>query len=277
MRRFLTTLVLLSALLAIAGCLHDYSGISGINPREYIITNNRPGLFERCRLESADKLSCRHLAFKSSEFGFYDFEGLAWINDHLFYAVIEKRNNRCLAGCSLEQKIIPLRIEDDTYVTQAACGEMEIPLLKGDDPDCEFANCGLEGVAYNPRLNLLYVVKEHSQKRIFTVPLDGKHCPAGNYGQIQVGDGLANYSDIAYSQARNSIFLLSRVSRDFVEYSLDAGKIVLHARDVPGMAEFFSANDDAEGIFVLDDTSQIIVMGESRAFVLADLPEAGRF
>jgi len=275
MRR-LMPLILLFLLLLTAGCLRDYSGISAIGPDEYIITNNRPGIFEHCRMKSADELTCKRLAFKSSEFTFYDFEGVAWVNDKLFYAVIEKRNNRCLAGCELEQMIVPLRIEENRYVTEAACGELELPLFKGDDPDCAFANCGLEGVAYNQQLNLLYVVKEHSEKRLFVVPLDDKLCPAGNFEQMKIDDGLATYSDIAYSQARNSLFLLSRVSRAFVEYSLDQNRIVLHSRDVPGMTEFFAENEDAEGIFVLDGSSQVLVMGESRAFILADLLAAAK-
>ncbi len=259
---------LLCCLLLLTACVRDYSGITRIRAGEYLITNNRPGFFETCELtEDGQGLKCRRLSFMVSKYQFYDFEGVAWVNDDLFYAVIEKRNNRCMFGCKLEQFILPFHIDQRRRVTIGSCGEMEIPLQKGDDPNCPFANCGLEGVAFNPSENLLYVAKERDRKRLFKVPLKDDFCPSGNFEQFEIGDNFSGYSDLAYSEKRKSLFVLSRSDRAFVEYSFVEKKIVLHSRDLPEAALFMDENPDVEGIFVEDDDGSLVLLAESKAFL----------
>jgi len=257
--------------LALGGCWRDLSGLTADGQGRILVVNNRPGAFLLCAPDG-DSLDCKRLAFRTTRWERYDLEGVAFVRDDLFYAVSEKRDNQCLGGCSLMQDLLAFRIAEDGCVVPAACGSLTIPLFEGDDPECGFANCGLEGVAYVPERNLLYVAKEYSQARLFAVQLDGRQCPTGVYAEARPPEPLSSYNDLAWSPRWESLFLLSANDSRFVAWNLQTNAVVLRSEDVPEAAAFMKAHRSTEGIWIDDAQNRVLLLEEGGAFGAFELP-----
>ena len=255
------------------GCLRDLSGITMDRDGHIYSINNRPGVFARCEADG-DSLRCKPLPYRLNTYRSYDFEGITWVTDSMFYTVIEKTDNQCSTDCNLSQQVLAFQIDPKGYVISAACDPLEIPLFKNDNPDCRFANCGLEGVAYDSRHNRLYIAKEHSQARLFVAELDERHCPTGNVLQMKPPKTYASYSDLAYSAKRHSLFVLSSRQEGFFEWDLKENRIILNSDEAyPDVRPFIQAHIPTEGIYIDDRNDSILLLAEDGALYTAKLPE----
>jgi uncharacterized protein YjiK len=273
MARFISLLVVLTMMgCVMAACLmKDLSGLTLDSRQQILAVNNRPGAFVQCR-QAGDKLDCTPLVFEMARYERYDFEGVTWVNDSLFYAVIEKRNNQCLAGCELSQEVLPFRINEKGRVVEAQCGSLTIPLMRGDDPGCAFANCGLEGITYDSRRRLLYVAKEIHKPRLFAVQLTGELCPTGSFVEIAPPERMSSYNDLAYSRARDSLFVLSSEDRRLIEWRLGDHSIGLRSELIPELHRFLFAVPIVEGVAVDDAAGRVMLLAESGRFISVPLP-----
>ncbi len=253
-------------------CMRDLSGLTVDSQGRILAVNNRPGVFAHCKPKDG-RLDCESLPFDVELYRRYDFEGVTSVNEHLFYAVIEKRNNNCLSGCELSQEVLAFRLGKDGKVRRAACPGLTIPLFEKDRKNCRFANCGLEGVAYDPDRNRLYVAKETWEPRLFSVSLDENHCPTGEFQEIHPPETRRAYNDLAYSSKRQSLFILSGYYHTFLEWNLKENRIVLNAeKDLPEATRFMEEHTATEGIYIDDETETVWLLTEKGAFFTARLP-----
>jgi len=258
-----------------AGCMKDLSGLARDKTGKFYSVNNRPGLVARCDIDmEKGKSRCKALPFELQTFENYDLEGIVWVNEKLFYVVSEKRENQCFEKCTLSQEILPFTINEQGRVVQAACSPMQIPLLPGDDPNCRAANCGLEGVTYDAEKNVLYVAKEHSEPRIFRIPLDEQQCPIGRYEELDVAKLFPAYSDLAFSAKRRTLFVLSSRGGGFVELDLATKRVLFSSDSILGVREFIKAHIPTEGILIDDEKDMVYMMAEDGAFFSMPLHKA---
>lgn len=264
-------ILLLFAACLFGGCVRDLSGLTLDGQGRVLAVNNRPGVVLRGTLHG-DTLDLHPLPFRLSTLMRYDLEGIAYVDDDLFYVVSEKEDNACVGGCTLAQDVIPLRLDEDGYVAPSRCARLRLPLFADDDPACAFANCGLEGVAFDGERNLLYVAKEAFKPRLFAVQLDDSHCPTGNFVELHPPLAYPGYNDLAYSAARHSLFILSTRAHAFYEWRLDVDRIGLQSRDMPEAAAFLARTPVVEGLALDDKNHQLLLLAESGAFARFPLP-----
>ncbi len=254
-----------------AGCLHDLSGLTMNSEGRILAVNNRPGLFAWCEPDSG-RLDCKKLTFRLPTYSHYDLEGVTWVGNNRFFAVAEKRDNQCLAGCELSQEVMAFTLDDKGEVVAGPCGPLIIPLYADDNPDCPFANCGLEGVAFDPDRKLLYVAKEADQPRLFAVQLDGRLCPDGAFKQLALPRPFPGLSDLAYSSKRQSLFILSSRGHGFYGWHLPSKEIRIDSSRYPECEPFFQAHIPVEGIYVDDSTDTLLLLAEDGALLTLSLP-----
>jgi|GEM_PF-2697666 len=272
--KLLLFLFVLGALLAmLMSCgLSDLSGITKNDKNQWIVVNNRPGAFAVCE-DAEGSVNCERMKFNLATHKLLDLEGITFVGDNLYYAVIEKRNNQCLSGCELSQEVVAFRISASGDVYTDSCGSLKIPLFDTDIEDCSFANCGLEGIAYDSDRNRLFIAKEMVQPRIFIAEMNKDKCITGEYREVSPPRVYMSYNGLAYSSKWQSLFLLSSHHKSFYAWNLVRNEIVLRSEDMPTMQKFLDNNDLVEGIYVDDETNQIVLLAEDGSFVSAKLPE----
>lgn len=257
--------------LTVSCSLRELSGLTKDGQGRFVAVNNRPGAFALCR-QTDNKLDCRRLPFHYPLYSSYDFEGVTWVTENLFYAVIEKRNNHCLSGCSLSQDIIAYRIDEQQQVVAAQCDNVHIGLYEDDVEDCPFANCGLEGIAYVSDRNLLMVAKEGQSPRLFAVQLGEDHCPTGSYVQIKAPEPMASYNGLTYSEKRRSLFILSTAEHRFYEWLIGEKRIGLRSESIAEADRFLRETAQVEGIYVDDEQDRLLLLAEGGEFLSVPLP-----
>ena len=271
----LLTIAVVSAAIAVlaAACLfRDLSGVSIDSKGRLLAVNNRPGLFALCEMDG-DKFTCKKLAFRLSSFERWDLEGVTWVDENMFYAVSEKRNNQCFSACELSQDVVAFRIDEDGFVSEARCRQVRIPLFESDNEDCSFANCGLEAVAFDIDRNVLYVGKEMYQARLFRLELDKDHCPTGEFKEIEPPRRVLSYNDMHYSKKRRSLFVLSLKVEAFFEWNLPTNRIVFDSKTLPETGKFIRENIPVEGITFDERSDEIILLAESGKYHKVKLPD----
>lgn len=262
---------LAAGLLALACAFHDWSGMTLDDRGRILAVNNRPGAVGLCE-DSGEELVCTPLPFEMRNYSRYDFEGIAWVGPELFYVVSEKRDNRCMADCRLSQDVMAFRINARGEVAAAACGTVTIPLLRGDNPRCPYANCGLEGIAYDARRRMLYVAKEAEQPRLFALPLNEDLCPTGQIAPLRPPVALSSYNGLAFSQARDSLFILSTRAARLYEWRLSDNRIVLRSEDIPALHHFLTTVPIVEAVTVDDAAQRLYLASERGRFLSVPLP-----
>lgn len=264
--------LLFAAVILFSSCdLRDLSGITKNSKNEWVTVNNRPGSFAVCS-PKGDELDCKRLKFNLQTHELLDLEGITYIEDNLYYVAIEKRNNQCLSGCTLSQEVIAFRISASNEVYTDSCGSLKIPLYQNDVEDCSFANCGLEGIAYDKDRNRLYIAKEMVQPRIFMAQLDENKCPTGEYKEVAPPLVMITYNGLAYSSKWQSLFLLSTRRNMFYAWNLTTNSISLKSSQIPKVQEFLETKDLVEGIYVDDESNTVVLLAEDGSFISAELP-----
>lgn len=268
-------IMMMMATLFTTGCaarLHDLSGLAKDGKGNIYSVNNRPGVFVKCE-RMGDKLDCERLPYKLTTYERYDLEGIVWIEGEFFYVVSEKRDNICAASCALSQDILLFRIDHEGMVEAGHCAPFTIPVFESDDADCPYANCGLEGIAYDSQQKLLYIAKERKKRRLFKVPLNENLCPSGTFEEITPPEEAlpVAFSDLYFSKARQSLFILDSRGERFYEWKLSEERIGYDSNINPKVKAFILNNIPTEGIYIDDAKNEAHLLAENGAFLIVPL------
>lgn len=198
--------------------------------------------------------------------GFEDAEGIVWMGGNQFGVLEEKNSHISLVTIaptttSLVKSSLPTTsiIRPDLAPNDPSFGSL--------NPTGE--NVGLEGIAFDPLLDLFYLTKEKAFGtpgdygiNVFAVERNGNASVLFNPTLVQPGAtySLANLvtdiADVHFDPVSRNLLVLSHESRRLVEVTL-TGK-VLSFRDQPGT--------QIEGLTMTPDRKQMFVVGESREF-----------
>lgn len=166
------------------------------NQHLYVVLNGPPVILELAR----DGSFLRRIVLN----GFEDTEGIVWLKGERF-AVIEERRRRLV--------LLTLPAQ----ATHIAYADSEHYLVDGD----EARNKGLEGVAWNAKLQRFYLAKEKGPRKLYQLSLPQKN-ERSAYVSIpwdvqRRSLGLSDLSDLYYSQKTDHLLLLSDESKTIVE------------------------------------------------------------
>lgn len=188
--------------------------------------------------------------------GFQDVEGVAYLGDDLL--LLAEERSQTLA-------IVPLPAYPGTLSRQDAR-----TLTLGIDND-EGDNQGFEGVAYDPAGDRLFVVKEHSPRKLYEVR--GLKSSLGGELNLTVIDrdawlrhkGFASdLSSVEFDARTGHLLLLSDASKLVLE--LDArGKMVSYRSLRGGFAGLEESVPQAEGL-TLDERGDLYLVSEPNLF-----------
>lgn len=200
--------------------------------------------------------------------GFSDPEGIALKGPdperpgHDLFVICEERIGR-LAVVSIDRK------DEDAIAKRGEHGPVIEPKPNPIDDKNDQPNDGFEGVAYDAKANVYYLVKEHGSTRgVYRVKPDG-HCEEikieGLYkGVHEVSEPLDDLADIQYHAGH--LFILSEITNRIVAVKLDdekpTAKIVAQ---FPKLGETLP-HKQPEGIAFSDDGQTLWVIGEPREF-----------
>ncbi|HYW81298.1 MAG TPA: SdiA-regulated domain-containing protein, partial [Thermoguttaceae bacterium] len=134
------------------------------------------------------------------------------------------------------------------------------------NPDGE--NSGLEGIGYDARRNVLYVVKEKKARRLYEVQIDGQP------GAATVLDGstkalkaqLDDFAGMHFDSASQDFFVLS-----------DESNCVAQVGPIgPCRSILRLDGKQVEGVTLSPDGVDLVVVGEARQFFHYRRPQAGQ-
>ena len=151
--------------------------------------------------------------------GFSDPEGIVHVSGETFYVVEEGRRKLCQVRLGKTTK----------SVNYYDCRKFIIDSKPA-------GNLGLEGVAYDPRGNRFFIIKEKSPLKIYlaTVPEKG-------HGKAEVQEpwsleetpDLKDVSGLHYDPASKNLLVLSHESRCVVEFTADGTELGRLRFDIP--------------------------------------------
>jgi len=186
--------------------------------------------------------------------GFKDVEGVAWLGDGLL-ALAEEHHNALVIVPAPDRPGAVLR-SDHRALT--------LPIPGGD-------NQGFEGLGYDRRSDRLFVVKEHSPRRLLEIR-GLKASLAGNFNleMIERSDWIparryaADLSSVTYDERTGNLLLLSHESRAIIE--LDGAGRLLHVHSLSrGSAGLRATVAQAEGI-AFNAQGDLVVVSEPNLF-----------
>lgn len=235
--------------LSIPGIGHDLSGITHALEHDRLLAITNAGPTQVLALDRQGRLLGRYPLI-----GFEDPEDLAWLGDDLLL-IIEEREQRL--------NIIRLPAEFGP-ITRNDARQLTLGVALSDD------NKGFEGVAYDARRDLLYVVKERDAQQLYRIA-GLRPTLAGNL-QLDIQDlsdwvasaGVStDLSAITVEPESGHLLLLSDESQLLFELGAD-GQLLGHRslRAGDGLDEDIP---QPEGV-VLDSRGELFVVSEPNLF-----------
>lgn len=181
--------------------------------------------------------------------GFGDPEGLEFISAGMFVVSDEH-----------DQRLLSIQIDDATTHLNAADSQQ---LNLGGE---EHGNKGLEGLAYDPQLQRLFVARERDPMRIYEV--SGFPAAANQTMQVDIrtdperdaGMFMRDLSSLVFDPHSGHLLALSDESRLLLELD-EEGDPLSSLSLLPGSGGLHSAIAQAEGV-TLDDKGNLYVVGE---------------
>lgn len=191
--------------LAIAGISHNLSGLTFDDQRQQLwsVVNNPPELLS---LSTEGQLTARYPLT-----GLHDVEGVTYLGDDLLL-LIEERSQR-LVVIAVPERGQPIEPQ--------ALASLQLQLF-------EHSNQGFEGVGYDRANDRLFVVKEHSPRKLYEI--QGLKRSLNSSAQIQVIDREAwiadkpmarDFSSVHYDEQSGHLLLLSDESKMILELDHD--------------------------------------------------------
>ncbi|CAD7700874.1 unnamed protein product [Ostreobium quekettii] len=164
--------------------------------------------------------------------GFKDPEGLAWMVGYQM-AVLEEPTKGGVTVVNVAPGVVNVE-ERRTKV------DLDVP-----------SHTGLEGITYNDKEEVYYVVQEKDPKRIVEVQLNGTYRELFTLENIGVGD----LSGVHYASQINKLFVLSQEDKSVMKVTMK-GKVV-QQRDIAG--------ERPEGIAFTPDGQRMFIVSEPRS------------
>jgi uncharacterized protein YjiK len=137
--------------------------------------------------------------------GFSDTEGIVHLEGHVF-AVVEEGRGR-ISILDIEPGATRLGAADARVLPVEETG----------------GNRGIEGIAYDPRAKVFYLVKEKGPRKIYKVDLNGAVSHPWDAETNSLG--LRDLSDICFDPATGHLILLSHESKAAVECTVEGREI----------------------------------------------------
>jgi uncharacterized protein YjiK len=204
--------------------------------------------------------------------GFSDPEGIAYMTadaerpDHDLFVISEERIGK-LAVVSVP------RGKEIAKLTRGETGPVIDPKPNPIDDGNDQPNDGLEGVAYDAKADVFYLLKEGGPNRgVFRVARDGKcepiAIPGLNDGIKDKSDPLRDLADVQFHHGQ--LIVLSEISNNIVAIRLDGLKGEIVAQ-FPAIGEQPLPHHQPEGLAISDDAKTLWIIGEPREFTRHDV------
>ncbi len=142
--------------------------------------------------------------------GFDDTEDVCWLGAKRF-AVVEERR----------RMLVVFDLSDSNTVDYADCKRYLIDAA-------EAGNSGLEGVAFDVKARMLYVVKEKSPRRLYALPLpagDAEPAPSTPWDIQANNQGMKDLAAVTFVSANSNLVFCSDESKVLVECNAE-GKTI---------------------------------------------------
>jgi uncharacterized protein YjiK len=187
--------------------------------------------------------------------GFSDVEGITYLGDNLL--LLAEERDQALVVVQMPEKPGPLFREDYRALT--------LGIESGE-------NAGFEGVGYDRVGDRLYVVKEHSPRKLYEVR-GLKSSVLGDFN-LQVIDRQAwiehkvfatDLSSVHYDEQTGHLALLSDESKVLIELDANDGKLISFRSLLSGFAGLQNSVPQGEGL-TLDDQGNLYLVSEPNLF-----------
>lgn len=233
---------------AVAGVTDNFSGLSYDNDRDQLwaVVNNPEQLL---RLSPDGELLGRYPLS-----GFEDVEGITYLGDGLLLVAEERR--QALVAVRVPEKPGALFREDYRALT--------LGIGQG-------GNQGFEGLGYDPAGDRLFVVKEHSPRKLYEIR-GLKSSLAGAFN-LEIIDRQAwidriafatDFSSVHFDERTGHLVLLSDQSRLLLELD-DKGRLVSFRSLLGGFAGLTDSVPQAEGA-TFDERGDLYLASEPNLF-----------
>ena len=175
-----------------------------------------------------------------------DIEGIAWAGGNNFALLNERANSIPLAEITPDTQLLDLKGVEEFW----------LPIEKA-------GNKGLEGISWNPKTQVFYVVKERNPKALYQVP-DFKNDQRAESSELTALDSLMwnkrDFSGMHFDSATDHFLVLSDESSALAEVDMD-GKQISTLELLSGWHGLSGSIDQAEGV-TMDAEGNIYITSE---------------
>ncbi len=187
--------------------------------------------------------------------GFSDVEGVTYLGDNLL--LLAEERDQALVVVEIPAQAGPLFREDYRALT------LGIDLG---------GNQGFEGVGYDRARDRLFVVKEHSPRKLYEIR--GLKASVQGHFKLQVIDRQAwidhkvfatDFSSVHYDEQTGHLALLSDESQVMIELDAQDGKLISFRSLFSGFAGLQQSVPQGEGL-TLDDQGNLYLVSEPNLF-----------
>lgn len=187
--------------------------------------------------------------------GFSDVEGVTYLGDNLL--LLAEERDQALVVVEIPAQAGPLFREDYRALT--------IGIDLG-------GNQGFEGVGYDRARDRLFVVKEHSPRKLYEIR--GLKASVQGHFNLQVIDRQAwidhkvfatDFSSVHYDEQTGHLALLSDESQVMIELDAQDGKLISFRSLFSGFAGLQQSVPQGEGL-TLDDQGNLYLVSEPNLF-----------
>jgi uncharacterized protein YjiK len=187
--------------------------------------------------------------------GFSDVEGVTYLGDNLL--LLAEERDQALVVVEIPAQAGPLFREDYRALT------LGIDLG---------GNQGFEGVGYDRARDRLFVVKEHSPRKLYEIR--GLKASVQGHFNLQVIDRQAwidhkvfatDFSSVHYDEQTGHLALLSDESQVMIELDAQDGKLISFRSLLSGFAGLQQSVPQGEGL-TLDDQGNLYLVSEPNLF-----------
>lgn len=233
----------------VAGVTRNLSGLAWDAQRGHLwaVVNEPPQLLA---LDTDGDVLARHPLV-----GFNDVEGIAVLGDGQLLLAEERRQALVVA---------PLPGRADAALSRDGLPVLKLALGGGD-------NAGIEGVAYDQVRDRLFVVKEHSPRKLYEIR--GLRASLAGRLEVEVIDRedwirdkfvARDFSSVEFDPRTGHLILLSDASKLALELDAD-GRYVGYQGLAAGFADLAGSIPQAEGV-TLDERGNLYVVSEPNLF-----------
>ncbi len=182
--------------------------------------------------------------------GFDDFEGIVYLGNDKFAIVEERRAEISIVTIDATTTSID---KEDAQVIKPRLAADGSSLNPGN------TNSGLEGLGYDAKRNVLYVVKEKDSRQLYEVQIDGEPGAATLLGgpTKALKAELDDFAGLHFDNASQDFFVISHESNCVARIGPTGpcrGILKVNGRQV-------------EGVTLSPDGVDLVIVGEARQFV----------